>query len=772
MVPILGPTVKALAPEYRRPIMIYSTVFSSLGFPSLKEIQVPVFPNCRALRGFRLRCFLVISCFGLASAAWFVSEARAQGQSHPRVVVLGFDGADARLTEQYMNEGLLPHLVKLRDMGTFAPLGTTTPPQTPVSWSSFATGKNPGKNGVFDFLRRDLSTYQPDFAMYEIGSHQVLLGRRNNILIAGGLFVIAVVLGLVVGAASRRLRAGLAVGLLAGLILGGVGFFLGRGLIPYQRPTVENTRHGDTFWELAGRHGLSATVVRVPATFPPRAFPHGEILAGLGVPDIRGTFGTFSFYTNEPIPEEMDKNTEMGGKIIPVQLPNGECDSYIFGPRNRLFDDPPEILPPVHFRVSQTDSGAQAVTITACGQTQTIAVGQWSDWYTLVFPFNALVKAYGIARFYLVSAEPFGLYMSAANLDPHRPVLPISEPPPLSGKLADRFGLYKTLGWSMDTWALNELRIDEKTFLEDVYFTESKYAEIMRGLLDRKNYDLYVHVFELTDRVSHVFWRFQDPTHPAYDSTLAVKYGGAIKDAYVFMDRVVGEAMDRMDPEDVLIVCSDHGFHTWHKMANYNTWLVHHGYMTLKGGSEESERKLEDLFGQGQFWPNVDWRRTKAYAMGLGDIYLNVKGRESQGIVEPGPEYERIRSQLITDLTAWIDPENGEHPVRRVLRREDVYRGFDPNVIPDLLVANNPGYRVSWQTSLGGIPKEELEVNSRKWSGDHCSLDAEITQGILFVNRKLDAPEPTILDLFPTILSFLHVPIPGDLDGHALPETR
>jgi len=207
-------------------------------------------------------------------------------------------------------------------------------------------------------------------------------------------------------------------------------------------------------------------------------------------------------------------------------------------------------------------------------------------------------------------------------------------------------------------------------------------------------------------------------------------------------------------------------------MANYNTWLVHHGYMTLKGGSEESERKLEDLFGQGQFWPNVDWRRTKAYAMGLGDIYLNVKGRESQGIVEPGPEYERIRSQLITDLTAWIDPENGEHPVRRVLRREDVYRGFDPNVIPDLLVANNPGYRVSWQTSLGGIPKEELEVNSRKWSGDHCSLDADITQGILFVNRKLDAPEPTILDLFPTILSYLHVPIPGDLDGHALPETR
>ena len=719
----------------------------------------------RHTRAFRRVWLLFVLLSGTASGAW------AESPSRPRVVVLGFDGADARLTEEYLRQGVLPHLAQLRDNGTYAPLGTTTPPQTPVSWSSFATGKNPGKNGVFDFLRRDLNTYQPDFAMYEIGSKPVLLGRRNNVLIGAGLFVVALVVGLIVGGLSRRLRAGLLVGVLSGIILGGIGVVLGRGLIPYQRPTVLNTRQGDTFRELAGGHGLRATVVRVPATFPPRAFPHGEILAGLGVPDMRGTFGTFSFYTDEPIPEQMDKNTEMGGKIIPVTLANGACDSYIFGPRNRLFDQPPEILPPVHFQVTHTDSGAQAVAITACGQTQTIAVGSWSNWFTLVFPFNAVVKAYGIARFYLVSAEPFGLYMSAANLDPHRPVLPISEPPPLSGQLADRFGLYKTLGWSMDTWALNELRIDEKTFLEDVYFTEGKYDEIMRGLLDRKDYDLYVHVFELTDRVSHVFWRFQDPTHPAYDSTLAVKYGGAIRDAYVFMDRVVGEAMERMDPQDVLIVCSDHGFHTWHKMANYNTWLVHHGYMVLKGG-EESERKLEDLFGQGQFWPNVDWRRTKAYAMGLGDIYLNVKGRESQGIVEPGPEYERIRSQLASDLTAWIDPETGEHPVRRVLRREEVYSGFDPNVIPDLLAANNPGYRVSWQTSLGGIPKEELEVNARKWSGDHCSLDADITQGILFANRRLVAPHPTILDLFPTILEYLKVPVPGDLDGHALPEIR
>lgn len=689
-----------------------------------------------------------------------------QAQSRSRVVVLGFDGADARLTEQYMREGALPNLARLRDTGTYAPLGTTTPPQTPVSWSSFATGKNPGKNGIFDFLRRDLETYQPDFAMYAIGSEPVLLGERNHFLVAGGLLVVAVVLGLLAGAVARRPGTGLLAGVLAGVLIGGLALVFARDLVPHRRPTVQNTRQGDTFWEVAGRHGQAATIVRVPATFPPRAFPHGEILAGLGVPDIRGTFGTFSFYTSEPISPNVDKNTEMGGKIIPVEIVDGAAESYIFGPRNRLFDEPPEILPPVRFQVDDS-----RVTIETCGQRQTIAVGEWSDWITLEFSFNALVKAYGIARFYLVSAEPFGLYMSAANLDPHRPVLPISEPPPFSDKLADTFGLYKTLGWSMDTWALNELRIDEKTFLEDVYFTEDKYAEIMRGLLDRREFDLYVHVFELTDRVSHVFWRFQDLEHPAYDSTLAAIYGGAIRDSYVFMDRLVGEALERMDPQDVLIVCSDHGFHTWHKMANYNTWLVHHGYMTLKRtGAGESDRKLEDLFGQGQFWPNVDWRRTKAYALGLGDVYLNVRGRESQGIVEPGEEYERIRTQLITDLEAWVDPENGEHPVRRVIRREEAYRDFDPNLIPDLLVANNPGYRVSWQTSLGGIPERELELNARKWSGDHCSLDAEITPGVLFSNRKLDAGRATILDLYPTILGYLGVPIPQDLDGRSLPE--
>jgi predicted AlkP superfamily phosphohydrolase/phosphomutase len=204
--------------------------------------------------------------------------------------------------------------------------------------------------------------------------------------------------------------------------------------------------------------------------------------------------------------------------------------------------------------------------------------------------------------------------------------------------------------------------------------------------------------------------------------------------------------------------------------VNYNTWLVRNGYMVLKDDRPDTEKKLEDLFGQGQFWPNVDWKRTKAYAMGLGDVYINLKGREAQGIVEPGAEYERIRNELIEGLLAFQDPETGDHPVRRVYKREEIYNGYDENLIPDLLAANNSKYRVSWQTSLGGIPSELLQVNDRKWSGDHCSMDPDNTRGVFFANRRYRTDDITILDFYPTVLRYFGLDVPGDVDGKPIEE--
>src|SRR5581483_4524495 len=261
-------------------------------------------------------------------------------------------------------------------------------------------------------------------------------------------------------------------------------------------------------------------------------------------------------------------------------------------------------------------------------------------------------------------------------------------------------------------------------------WTLAKDRRMFDAFLDSDR-DLIVPQFEFPDRVAHVFWRLTDPTHPAYDPALAAKWGDGIERAYVLMDAIVGDAMRAAEAHHAaLIVLSDHGFASFRRAVNYDTWLVLNGYLVLRTGVEVKERNIEMLFDQGQFWENVDWSKSRAYAMGLGEIYINLKGREAQGIVQPGAEYDALKNELKERLVQMVDPVTGEHPVRRVIAREEAYRQFDPNVIPDLFVTNNDGYRVSWQTSLGGIPKDLIEPNKQVWSGDHCSVDPEIVNGI------------------------------------------
>jgi predicted AlkP superfamily phosphohydrolase/phosphomutase len=162
---------------------------------------------------------------------------------------------------------------------------------------------------------------------------------------------------------------------------------------------------------------------------------------------------------------------------------------------------------------------------------------------------------------------------------------------------------------------------------------------------------------------------------------------------------IVGETARALPPTDAPLGLSDHGFATWRRSVNYNSWLVENGYLVLTGGARR--QNLEALFSKGKFWEAVDWGKSRAYAMGLGDVYVNLKGREANGIVEPGAPYEALRNELVRRLTALTDPKNGERAVSRVFKREDVYRRFNPRLIPDMIVANRPGYRVAWQASLG-----------------------------------------------------------------------
>ncbi len=637
-----------------------------------------------------------------------VKKGTNPGLSEKKVIILGFDGIDPDLLSEWMDAGKLPNLKRLGESGTFLELGTTNPAESPVAWSSFATGTNPGKTSIFDFLKRDPQTYMPDFATTSFSEGKFLLR-----------------------------------------------FF------PIEKPSVTCNRKGISFWQIASLNGLKCVVLQAPVTFPPEKVVGGKLLSGLGVPDIRGTQGTFSYYATD-VREEGD--TEMGGKITQVKIKNRKIETVIYGPKNRLSERHEDILVPLEIEII---NDKQAI-IKVQDREEKLDVGQWSDWFVIKFKMNPLIKVYGMGRFYLISIKPeFRLYLSPINFYPKKPPFPISYPKSFCKKLAEEIGLYKTLGWAIDTWALSENRIDEKTFLEDLFYTMNQREEIMMNMLKKKDFDLFLFIFQASDRVQHMFWRLIDETHPAYDKEKAEKYGDAILKVYQKMDEIIGEVMPFVDEDTTLFVVSDHGFHSFRKAVNLNTWLVKNGYMTLSS-EKGKEYKLEDLFGKGEFWPNVDWQRTKAYALGLGDIYINLKGREIYGIVKPGNKYNGLKEEIVTKLKNLRDPVTGKRVIVDVYKRENIYKGEYLKEAPDLVVGFNEGYRVSWQTALGGIPHEIIVENKSNWSGDHCSLDPSITQGSFLSNKKFAGESPSIIDIAPTVLEIFNLPIPEEMDGEPI----
>jgi len=680
--------------------------------------------------------------------------------SEQKVIVLGFDGVDARYTERWMNEGKLPNLAKLRAAGTFRPLRPTIPAQTPVSWSTFSTGIDPGRTGIFDFLRRDPKTYLPLFAAFDETKEPLLLGDRNAPVAAAVVLIVIALIALIFRGTAR------VVVLIIAVIAAGAIFVAVKKYLPLTRPGVINRRQGIPFWEVAANAGKKARVVQIPVTFPAHDFPAGELLSGLGVPDMSGRVGKPFYFTSELDFHRGGSTNEFSIDVVQLEDNKGVIDTHIQGPPNKLFETPPYISIPMRITVA---NDRNSVDIEVSGQKFTLRPNEWSGWVEFVFPFNPLIKLHGISRFHLISSQPeVKLYLSPINFDPRHlpPGFKISTPTAWAPQLAKQYGLYKTIGWQIDTWAISEGFATEQMFWDDMTWSVGQDRKMFDAFLEGDD-DLLVQQFEFPDRVAHVFWRLMDPQHPAYNQALVPQWGDALLHAYQLMDAIVGDAMRAADAHHAaLIVLSDHGFASFRKAVNYNTWLVMNGYLVLKSGVQVKKRTVEMLFDQGQFWENVDWSKTRAYAMGLGEVYVNLRGREAQGVVQPGAEYDILKTELKRSLLTMTDPENGEHPVRRVLAREEVYRQFDPNMIPDLFVTNNDGYRVSWQTSLGGIPKDLIEPNKQVWSGDHCSVDPEIVKGIFFYNRKLASDRaPYIADVYPTVLGLLGVRAPYALDG-------
>jgi predicted AlkP superfamily phosphohydrolase/phosphomutase len=273
--------------------------------------------------------------------------------------------------------------------------------------------------------------------------------------------------------------------------------------------------------------------------------------------------------------------------------------------------------------------------------------------------------------------------------------------------------------------------------------------------LGRFDEGLLFFYFSNADQRQHMFWRLTDPDHPAFDQKLAGRFGDVIARTYGEMDRALDLALRKADKDTVVLVLSDHGFNTFRRGFNLNTWLLQQGYHRLKRPWKQEESAYFD---------NTDWAKTRAYGMGLNSLYINEKGREGEGLVASGADKDNLVREIAARLEAVTDPLTGEHPVLKAFIAKDAYRGRNMELAPDIVLGFNRGYRISWQSPLGGFPKDVLEDNTQKWSGDHMS-SPEVLPGIAFSNRKFTAEAPALHDLTASVLGAFGVDKPGDMIG-------
>lgn len=584
----------------------------------------------------RSRAALAVACVAVAASC----SHRVTGI---RMIVLGIDGLDPVFLEKHWSE--LPNLDRLRREGEFKRLATTMPPQSPVAWSTFITGLSPDGHGIYDFIHRDPATRMPRSSMTETKP-------------------------------GRRLE-------------------LGPYSLPLTRDRIENQRRGTPFWQILADAGVSATILRMPTDFPPVEC-EAHSLAGMGTPDLLGTFGTFSFYTNR---DDWKNRKLTGGAVFPMTLTNSHAVLRLPGPvqTNQNIDvyvDPTE-------PVARFDIGNRRVVVKQ---------GELSDWIPVRFPLvPVLTDVPGMIRIYAKELHPhFSVYVSPVNIDPRDPAMPVSEPKSFSRDLAAATGAFYTQGMPYDTAALRH-----GVFTRGEYRAHS--AEVSRqtirllhsALGNFRDGILFFHFFGL-DQDSHMLWG---------------RYGEELLETYKLVDGMIGEVHQKAG-DATLIVMSDHGFARFDRAVHLNTWLMREGFLRLT---------QPGMTGDDELFVNVDWPRTKAYALGLNSVYFNA---------EPGEDKQEVIAEIKQRLLSLRDPENGNAVVTSVAETASG---------PDLIVGYAPGYRGSWQTALGAVPGKLIEDNVDEWRGDHC-MDPLAVPGVLLSNRKSTLADPRIEDLTVTIL--------------------
>jgi hypothetical protein len=381
--------------------------------------------------------------------------------------------------------------------------------------------------------------------------------------------------------------------------------------------------------------------------------------------------------------------------------------------------------------------------------------GEWSDWKAVDFEFVPMVvSASAIGRFYLKQVRPeFQLYVTPLQINPDDPVMPISTPDKWSHHLCHELGYFYTQELPEDTKAFTHGIFTGPEFWEQSQFVYHERRRALDYFLENYEEGFLFFYYSSVDMGCHMLWQYIDDSHPGFDDDK--KLHESIKTLYREMDESLGRVMQAIDDETTLIVMSDHGFAPFYWGVNLNTWLLEKGYV-----------KLRDPTIQGRYpaFANVDWSQTKAYALGLNGLYVNLEGREERGIVKPGEEYEKLLDQLERDLLEMVDPRNGNHAVTKVVRTHRDFHGPYIDVGPDIIVGYNWGYRSSWDSPLGSFPREIFVDNLDEWSGDHA-MDNRLVPGVLLTNKKITLDEPALYDLTVAILDEYGVPKTEEMIG-------
>ncbi len=528
---------------------------------------------------------------------------------------------------------------------------------------------------------------------------------------------------------------------------------IGKYSIPLGKASVKLLRKGKPFWTQMDKYGISSAIIRVPITYPPEKL-NGVLLSGMCVPDLKGTQGTFTGYTSGN--NSAEKQT--GGVQIQVDREGNRIKTYIPGPDNYLLKNNEEMRIPLLITVDGSDEAVLEIS----KEKITLKKDTYSPWVKLTFKAAPGIKVRGICRFYIKQINPdFEMYMTPINIDPESPSLPISFPLSYSVYLAKMMGSYATLGLAEDTWALNERVIDEDIFLEQAYKHHEERETMLFNALDKTKNGLCVCVFDTTDRIQHMFMRFIDKDHPAHSiNVVKENYANTVEQLYTRMDDMIGKVMKIIDKDDVLMVISDHGFKQFKRGVNLNSWLHKNGYLALKDEKETGADWFKD----------VDWSNTRAYTFGLSGIYINEKGRESQGTV-PAGEKEELKAELISKLQGLPDDETELVAIKEVYDITKHYDGPYRDNGPDLIIGYNEGYRASWGAAVGRVDPQIFEDNNKSWSGDHC-IDPSLVPGVFFCNRNIQDDNPHIKDIAPTVLDLFGVEIPSYMNGKTLVSSK